>query len=174
MNFIQANDPNQSPRFAGLLCRGLIGKCGLRGSIMNDMPIIHLAWCFIINFQIIALGGSIQDFNDFSKVLGPIEYQNFIQAPPQVRQRVLENYNSLLNAFNSRSLWFGELLEVIFEHRPVIMKQLAENLEDLPPPQLFTSIFGSLPLQSLQIKRFGILYQWMKHRLLYLKKALSK
>ena len=84
--------------------------------------------------NIIALGGSIKDFNDFGKVLGPIEYQNFIHAPPQVRQRVLENYNSLLNAFNSRSLWFGELLEVIFEHRPVIMKQLAENLEDLPPP----------------------------------------
>ena len=77
--------------------------------------------------------GSIKDFNDFGKVLGPIEYQNFIQAPPQVRQRVLENYNSLLNAFNSRSLWFGELLEAIFEHRPVIMKQLGEKIEDLPP-----------------------------------------
>jgi hypothetical protein len=81
----------------------------------------------------IALGGSIQDFNDFSKVLGPIEYQNFIQATPQVKQRVLENYNSLLHEFNSRSLWFGELLEAIFEHRPVIMKQLGEKLEDLPP-----------------------------------------
>ena len=56
-----------------------------------------------------------------------------MQAPPQVRQRVLENYNSLLNGFHSRSLWFGELLEAIFEHRPVIMKQLVENIENLPP-----------------------------------------
>ena len=46
---------------------------------------------------------------------------------------VLENYNSLINAFNSRSLWFGELLEAILEHRPVIMKQLGEKLEGLPP-----------------------------------------
>ena len=66
-------------------------------------------------------------------MIGRQEYQNFIHAPPQVRQRVLENYNSLLNAFNSRSLWFGELLEAIFEHRPVIMKQLGEKLEDLQP-----------------------------------------
>ena len=55
-----------------------------------------------------------------------------MQAPPQVRQRVLENYNSLLNGFHSRSLWFGELLEAIFEHRPVIMKELGEKLENLP------------------------------------------
>jgi hypothetical protein len=65
-------------------------------------------------------------------LIGNDEYQKFIQAPPQVRQRVLENYNSLLNAFNSRSLWFAELLEAIFKHHPVIMKQLGHKLEDLP------------------------------------------
>jgi len=80
----------------------------------------------------IALGGSIQDFNDFGKVIGKQEYQNFKHAPPHVRQRVLENYNSLLNSFHSRSLWFGKLLEAIFEHRPVIMKQLGVKLENLP------------------------------------------
>ena len=82
----------------------------------------------------IALGGSIKDFNDLSKVFDPQEYQSFIQASPQIQHQILANYNSLLNAFNSRSLWFGELLEAIFEHRPVIMKQLGENLGDLPPP----------------------------------------
>ena len=83
--------------------------------------------------KIISLGESIERFNDFGMVIGQQEYQNFIQAPPDVRKQVLANYNSLLNSFNSRSLWFGELLEAIFEHRHVVMKQLGENLANLPP-----------------------------------------
>jgi hypothetical protein len=69
----------------------------------------------------IALGGNINDFRDIGKVIGQNEYQAFIQSPPHVQQRVLQNYNSLLHAFNSRSLWFGEFLEAIFEHRLEIM-----------------------------------------------------
>jgi hypothetical protein len=79
----------------------------------------------------IALGKSIEDFKDLRKVLGPQEYHNLVQSPPEIQQRVLQNYNSLFNAFASRSLWFGKLLASIFEHRPEIMKQLGQEFEDL-------------------------------------------
>jgi hypothetical protein len=127
-------DPTQSPRFTGPHMPRIDWQMwfeGLNYERFSDHPFSLMLYHKFLNT--IALGGSIKDFNDFGKVIGPQEYQNFMQASPQVRQRVLENYNSLLNAFNSRSLWFGELLEAIFEHRPVIMKQLGENLEDLPP-----------------------------------------
>ena len=81
---------------------------------------------------IIALGKSIEGFKDLREVLGPHEYQNLVQSPPEIQQRVLQNYNSLFNAFASRSLWFGKLLASIFEHRPEIMKQLGQQTEDLP------------------------------------------
>jgi hypothetical protein len=126
-------DPNQSPRFAGPHMPRIDWQMWFEG--LNYERFANHPFSLMLYHKFlttIALGGSIEDFNDFAKVLGPIEYQNFIQAPSQIRQRVLENYNSLLNAFNSRSLWFGELLEAIFEHRPVIMKQMGENLEDLP------------------------------------------
>ena len=126
-------DPTQLPKFAGPHMPRIDWRMwfeGLNYERYANHPFSLMLYHKFLNT--IALGGSIEDFNDFAKVIGPIEYQNFIQVPSQVRQRVLENYNSLLNAFNSRSLWFGELLEAIFEHRPVIMKQMDENLEDLP------------------------------------------
>jgi hypothetical protein len=128
-------DPTQSPKFAGPYMPRVDWKMwfeGLNYERYTNHPFSLTLYHKFLNT--IALGGSIQDFNDFGNVLGATEYQNFIQATPQVKQRVLENYNSLINAFNSRSLWFGELLEAILEHRPVIIKQLGENLEDLPPP----------------------------------------
>jgi hypothetical protein len=127
-------DPTQSPRFAGPHMPRIDWQMwfeGLNYQQYANHPFSLMLYHKFINT--IALGGSIEDFNNFGKVLGPQEYQNFIQAPPPVRQQILANYNSLLNAFNSRSLWFGEFLEAIFEHRPVIMKQLGENLDDLPP-----------------------------------------
>ena len=134
-------DPNQSPRFAGPHMPRIDWQMWFEGLNYERYANHPFSLMLYHKFQnTIALGGSIQDFNDFAKVIGPQEYQNFIQAPPQVRQRVLENYNSLLNAFNSRSLWFGELLEAIFEHRPVIMKQLGENLENLPPKPNFLRV----------------------------------
>jgi hypothetical protein len=134
-------DPAQSPRFTGPHMPRIDWQMwfeGLNYEQYANHPFSLMLYHKFINT--IALGGSIEDFNDFGKVIGPQEYQNFIQAPPQVRQRVLENYNSLLNAFNSRSLWFGELLEAIFEHRPVIMKQLGDNLEDLPPKPIYLRV----------------------------------
>ena len=128
-------DPTQSPRFAGPHMPRIDWQMwfeGLNYERFAEHPFsLMLYHKFLITK---ALGGSIEDFNDFGKVIGPQEYQNFIQAPPPVRQQILANYNSLLNVFNSRSLWFGEFLEAILEHRPVIMKQLGENLDDLPPP----------------------------------------
>jgi len=128
------NNASQSPRFAGPHMPRVDWQMWFEG--LNYERYANHSFSLMLYHKflnIIALGGSIKDFNDFGKMIGPQEYQNFIQASPQVRQRVLENYNSLLNAFNSRSLWFGELLQAIFEHRPVIMKQLGEKIEDLPP-----------------------------------------
>ena len=134
-------NPKQSPRFTGPHMPRIDWQIwfeGLNYERYADHPFSLMLYHKFLTT--IALGGSIEDFNDFGKVLGPTEYQNFIQAPPQVKQRVLENYNSLLNAFNSRSLWFGELLEAILEHRPVIMKQLGEDFEELPPPPKFLRV----------------------------------
>ncbi|MEK9773660.1 MAG: lipase maturation factor family protein [Opitutae bacterium] len=126
------SDAKHSPRFAGPHMPRIDWQMWFEGLNYERYAGHSFSLMLYHKFlNIIALGGSMKDFNDFSKVLGPTEYQNFIQAPPQVKQRVLENYNSLLNAFNSRSLWFGKLLEAIFEHRPVIMKHLGENLESL-------------------------------------------
>ena len=127
-------DINELPRFAGPHMPRIDWQIWFEG--LNYERYAKHSFSLMIYHKFldsIALGESIQDLNDFGKVIGKQEFQNFIQAPPKIRQRVLENYNSLLNAFNSRSLWFGELLEAIFEHRPVIMKQLGENIENLPP-----------------------------------------
>ena len=128
-------DPKQTPRFAGPHMPRIDWQMwfeGLNYERFSNHPFSLMLYHKFLHS--IALGGSIGDFTDFGKMIGPQEYQNFIQAPPSVRQQILANYNSLLNAFNSRSLWFGEFLEAIFEHRPVIMKQLGENLDNLPPP----------------------------------------
>jgi hypothetical protein len=127
-------DPTQSPRFAGPHMPRIDWQMWFEG--LNYERFANHPFSLMLYHKFlttIALGGSIKDFNDFGKVIGSQEYQNFIQAPPPIRQQILANYNSLLNAFHSRSLWFGEFLEAILEHRPVIMKQLGEKLEDLQP-----------------------------------------
>ncbi len=127
-------DPTQTPEFAGFHMPRIDWQIwfeGLNYERYASHPFSRRLYHKFLST--IALGGSIDDFQDFGNIIGSNEYQAFIQAPPHVRQRVLQNYNSLLHAFESRSLWFGELLEAIFEHRPEIMKLLAENLEDLPP-----------------------------------------
>jgi hypothetical protein len=127
-------DPTQTPEFAGFHMPRIDWQMwfeGLNYERYANHPFSRMLYHkFMSN---IALGGKIDDFQDFGEVIGPKEYQAFIQTPPHVRQRVLQNYNSLLRAFQSRSLWFGELLEAIFDHRPEVMKLLAENLKDLPP-----------------------------------------
>ncbi len=127
-------DSNQSPRFAGPHMPRIDWQMwfeGLNYERYTEHPFSLMLYHKFL--KTISLGGSIKDFNDFSKVIGIQEYKRFIEAPPQIQRRILENYNSLLNAFHSRSLWFGELLEAIFEHRSVIMKQLGEGMESLSP-----------------------------------------
>jgi hypothetical protein len=127
-------DPNKSPGFAGPHMPRVDWQMWFEGLNYERYATHTFSLMLYHKFiNTIALGGSIQDFNGLGKVMGALEYQNFLQAPPSVRQQIITNYNSLLNSFHSRSLWFGELLEAIFEHRPVIMKQLGEKLEDLPP-----------------------------------------
>jgi hypothetical protein len=127
-------DPNETPQFASFHMPRIDWQMWFEGlnyeRYSNHSFSLMLYHKFI---STIALGGSLNDFQDFGKVIGSQEYKAFIQSPPHVRQRVLQNYNSLLHAFQSRSLWFGELLQAIFEHRSEIMKLLVENLEDLPP-----------------------------------------
>jgi hypothetical protein len=134
-------DPKQTPAFAGFHMPRIDWQMwfeGLNYERYVEHPFSRMLYHKFLST--IALGGNINDFRDIEKVIGQNEYQAFIQSPPHVQQRVLQNYNSLLHAFNSRSLWFGEFLEAIFEHRPEIMKLLAENLENLPPKPNFLRI----------------------------------
>jgi len=127
-------DPTQTPAFAGFHMPRIDWQMwfeGLNYERYANHPFSRILYHKFLSA--IALGGSIDDFKDFGNVIGTKEYHAFIQSPPHVRQRVLQNYNSLLHAFQLRSLWFGELLEAIFEHRPEVMKLLAKNLDDLPP-----------------------------------------
>jgi len=127
-------DPKESPRYAGFHMPRIDWQMWFEGLNYERYKKHSFSRMLYHKFlSIIALGGNIEDFRDFGKVMGKKEYQAFIQSPPHLRQRILQNYNSLLHAFQSRSLWFGELLQAIFEHRPEVMKQLGENMEDLPP-----------------------------------------
>ena len=126
-------NPKQSPQFAGPHMPRIDWQMwfeGLNYERFAAHPFSRLLYHKFITM--IALGKSIEDFKDLRKVLGPQEYQNLVQSPPEIQQRVLQNYNSLFNAFASRSLWFGKLLASIFEHRTEIMKQLGQKFEDLP------------------------------------------
>ncbi|MGA1116656.1 MAG: lipase maturation factor family protein, partial [Opitutales bacterium] len=134
-------DPKQTPRFAGFHMPRIDWQMwfeGLNYERYADHPFSRMLYHKFLST--IALGGNINDFRDIGKVIGQNEYQAFIQSPPHVQQRVLQNFNALLHAFNSRSLWFGEFLEAIFEHRLEVMEQLAENLENLPPKPNFLRI----------------------------------
>ena len=127
-------DPNKTPAFAGFHIPRIDWQMwfeGLNYERYSNHPFSRMIYHKFLSA--IALSKDIEVFMDFEKVIGQNEYQAFIQSPPHVQQRVLQNYNSLLHAFNSRSLWFGEFLEAIFEHRPEVMEQLVKNLEDLPP-----------------------------------------
>ena len=127
-------DPNQSPRYAGFHMPRIDWQMWFEGLNYERYADHRFSRMLYHKFlSTISLGGNIHDFNDFKKVIGPNEYQAFIQSPSHVQQRVMQNYNSLINAFNTRSYWFANLLQTIFEHRPEIMEQLGENMEDLPP-----------------------------------------
>ena len=126
-------NPKESPRYAGFHMPRIDWQMwfeGLNYERFAAHPFSRLLYHKFITM--IALGKSTEDFKDLRKVLGPQEYQNLVQSPPEIQQRVLQNYNSLFNAFASRSLWFGQLLASILEHRPEIMKQLGQKFEDLP------------------------------------------
>ena len=126
-------NPKQSPQFAGPHMPRIDWQMwfeGLNYERFAAHPFSRLLYHKFITM--IALGKSTEDFKDLRKVLGPQEYQKLVQSPPEIQQRVLQNYNSLFNAFASRSLWFGQLLASILEHRPEIMKQLGQKFEDLP------------------------------------------
>jgi hypothetical protein len=126
-------NPKQSPQFAGPHMPRIDWQMwfeGLNYERFAAHPFSRLLYHKFLTM--IALGKSTEDFKDLRKVLGPQEYQKLVQSPPEIQQRVLQNYNSLFNAFASRSLWFGKLLASIFEHRPEIMKQLGQQTEDLP------------------------------------------
>ena len=126
-------NPKQSPQFAGPHMPRIDWQMwfeGLNYERFAAHPFSRLLYHRFLTM--IALGKSTEDFKDLRKVLGPQEYQNLVQSPPEIQQRVLQNYNSLFNAFADRSLWFGKLLASIFEHRLEIMKQLGQKIEDLP------------------------------------------
>ena len=83
-------DPTQSPRFTGPHMPRIDWQMwfeALNYQRFSDHPFSLLLYHKLLNK--IALGGSIEDFNDFGKMIGPQEYQNFIQTLPAVRQQIL-------------------------------------------------------------------------------------
>ena len=87
-------NPSQSARFAGPHMPRIDWQMwfeGLNYERFNHPFSLLLYHKFL---HTIALGGSIEDFNDFGKMIGAQEYQNFIQASPTIRQQILANYNS--------------------------------------------------------------------------------
>ena len=134
-------DPNLSPRYAGFHMPRIDWQMwfeGLNYERYTEHPFSRMLYHKFLST--IALRGNIEDFIDFKNILGQKEYQAFIHSPPMIQQRVLQNYNSLLNAFQSRSLWFGNLLEAIFEHRTEVMNQLEESFEGLPTKPNFIRV----------------------------------
>jgi len=126
-------DPAKRPAFAGVHMPRIDWQMWFEGLNYERYAEHSFSQMLYHKFlSTIALGGKIHDFKDFKKMIGPIDYQAFIQSPLHIQQRVMQNYNSLLHAFQSRSLWFANLLQAIFEHRPEIIEQLGENLDDLP------------------------------------------
>jgi len=127
-------NPKQVPRFAGPHMPRIDWQMWFEGLNYERFAAHPFSRSLYHKFiSMIALGKATEDFKDLRKVLGKQEYQKLVQSPPEIQQRVLQNYNSLYNAFASRSLWFGKLLACIFEHRTEIMKQLGQQIEDLPP-----------------------------------------
>ena len=56
-------------------------------------------------------------FADLPRVLGTKEFQSLRKASPSVQNQALTNYNNLIQAFISRSEWFGNLLQAIAEQK---------------------------------------------------------
>ena len=134
-------NPKQSPQFAGPHMPRIDWQMWFEGLNYERFAVHPFSRLLYHKFlSMIALGKSIEDFKDLRKVLGPQEYQKLVQSPPEMQQRVLQNYNSLFNAFASRSLWFGKLRTSIFEHRPEILEQLGQPIKDLPPKPNFLRI----------------------------------
>jgi hypothetical protein len=134
-------DPLQTPSFAGFHMPRIDWQMWFEG--LNYERYANHPFSLMLYHKFlsaIALGDNIEVFIDFGKVIGQNEYQAFIQSPPHVQQRVLQNYNSLINAFNARSHWFANLLQAIFKHRPEVMEQLTENLENIPPKPNFLRV----------------------------------
>lgn len=78
--------------------------------------------------SIIANGGGQKECFDLHNVLGEQEMRAFAQAPPQQKQMILSNYQSLMNAFIQQSTWFGKFLEACLDRNLVIL----EELESVP------------------------------------------
>ena len=134
-------NPKQSPQFAGPHMPRIDWQMwfeGLNYERFAAHPFSRLLYHKFLSM--IALGKGPEDFKDLRKVLGKQEYQKLVQSPPEIQQRVLQNYNSLFHAFASRSLWFGKLLASLFEHRPEILEQLGQPIKDLPPKPNFLRI----------------------------------
>ena len=61
--------------------------------------------------EIISNGGGQKECFDFRIVLGDEQMRAFSMAPPQQKEMLLLNFQSLMNNFFQQSLWFGKILK---------------------------------------------------------------
>ncbi len=95
---------------------------GLRAERYVSQPFPKFLYGRFLN--IIANGGGQKKCFDLNHVLGEQEMRAFAQAPPQQKQMILSNYQSVMNAFIQQSTWFGKFLEACFESNLVILEKL--------------------------------------------------
>ncbi len=134
-------DTSRAPRFAGPHMPRLDWQMwfeGLNYERFSTNPFSLLVYHNCLSF--ISLGNSVDDLRSLPTLLGETEYARFLRLPEPLRQKVLENCNSMLHAFSSRSLWFGNLLHAIFEARPEVMRHLSGPVEHLQTKPVFLRI----------------------------------
>ena len=98
--------------------------------------------------NIIANGGGQKECFDIHYVFGEKEMRAFAQAPPQQKQMIISNYQSLMNRFIQQSKWFGKFLEACLDRNLVIL----EELESVPfinqSPKFLRVSFAHYQFQS--------------------------
>lgn len=140
---------HDGPRFAGPHMPRLDWQMwfeGLRAERYVSQPFPSFLYGRFLS--IIANGGGQKECFDIHYVFGEMEMRAFAQAPPQQKQMILSNYQSLMNRFIQQSKWFGKFLEACLDRNLVIL----EELESVPfinqSPKFLRVSFAHYQFQS--------------------------
>ena len=74
--------------------------------------------------EIISNGGGQKECFDLRIVLGDEQMRAFSMAPPQQKEMLLLNFQSLMNNFFQQSLWFGKILKSCLDANTIVLNEL--------------------------------------------------